>query len=226
VSQEVVDTMMTGVPIAQNDSEVLVVTAGHFASGATTLNCLLGERSTVKSTIVATDIPNDLALIVGKLDGRKYQWQLSKLARVDAINGDVVSIGYPLAGSVQTSDGRITGSGWCDIRFVSGESGGPVFQNQRVVGIISAATPSQTMLANPQFQQSVMSQPGIAAELAKFPGPLQDKLRSYYAPLERDRHLGHFVPVSKVREFMIEARQKLATDYPILATNFDREIRP
>jgi hypothetical protein len=211
--------MMTGIPIAQTKSEVLIATAHHFVFDATSLHCLLGERGTVSGTVVASDPENDLALIIGKLDATKFPWQPVSMSASDANSGTVVTLGYPKNGALAISEARVTGGGWCDRRFVDGESGGAVFQNGRLVGVISARTPSpQDIRRDVQFQKTVQQQPDFQKAMAGRTGPLADMVVGYYNDLESRRMLGNFVPVSKLRSFVAEAAGKLALSHPVFTT--------
>lgn len=200
-------TMMTGIPIAQSKTEVLVVTNAHFLNGAKTKQCLLGESGKIVGEVVATDPENDLALIVGKVDAIKNRWALATLADKDATSGPAATLGYPEGKPLIRGTGTVVSNGWMSRRFIEGESGGMVAQGRKVIGVISARTPRPSEASNPGLQKAL----GLSSA---------EQVVAYYSDLERSGRLGSFVPVSKVHAFVKEASLALALDYPVFTTFF------
>lgn len=180
----------SGVPIAQVGKQMLVVINNHFSKSN---DCLLGDNSDVKGTIVARDPKNDLALIVGEHPTKKME--IAELGSDPPINSVVQTLAIPRDRSVKVRQAKISSADTINQRFVQGESGGGVFRNKRLVGVISATLPKASELKN--------LTPGQVSAISE---------------AERDGLLGRFVPVSKVRSFVAEASQTLALDYPVFTT--------
>lgn len=63
VSQQKIESAGTGIIIAQNDKELLVVTNNHVVEGSQTLTVTFNDNSSLKANVKGTDPAHDLAVI-------------------------------------------------------------------------------------------------------------------------------------------------------------------
>lgn len=126
----------TGFFIKQS-GDIYLFTAAHNIIGDGKLELYTSERKQIHFAIKEKFLYKNLDIVVYRVEGDNLPI-VRDCASVD-IDRRLSSSGYPNAGDIQVFTGkvrRVTFSSTCKIE--SGMSGGPVFQNGKVVGITIA----------------------------------------------------------------------------------------